>query len=326
MSSTRWYRGRWWARAIRPIVLALVAWGIWRALAAASAELAGNSFPLQEIGIGWLALAAALYVLGTLPMALFWRATLRSMGQRPGLGELFWAYYVGHLGKYVPGKALVVVLRAGLIRSSRVDGAVAAVSVFVETLTMMTVGAFVASAVIAVWYADRWQVLLLSVIVMIGTGVPTLPPIFRRIVRLLGAAGVDRGAGAAAAGVTYRLMAVGYASNLIGWVLLGLSFWATLRAMPMAAPAELFEVAPLATAGVCSAVVAGFVSLIPGGIGVREWVLHQLVAPQFGPTVAIVSAVTLRLVWLLTELVICGILYALVGRGAGRADRASRQH
>ena len=55
------------------------------------------------------------------------------------------AYYVGHLGKYVPGKALVVIIRTGLISGPRVDTTVAAVSIFIETLTMMAVGAFLAA-------------------------------------------------------------------------------------------------------------------------------------------------------------------------------------
>ena len=63
------------------------------------------------------------------------------------------------------------------------------------------------------------------------------------------------------------------------------------------------------TASVCLAVVAGFLSLIPGGLGVRELVLDELMAEPFGRTVALVSAVLLRLVWLMTELAISGILY-----------------
>ena len=57
------------------------------------------------------------------------------------------------------------------------------------------------------------------------------------------------------------------------------------------------------------AMVAGFLSLIPGGAFIREMVLTELIAPQFGDMVALVSAVVLRLVWLGGELVISGILY-----------------
>jgi len=58
------------------------------------------------------------------------------------------------------------------------------------------------------------------------------------------------------------------------------------------------------------AVVAGFLSLIPGGLGVRDTILMTLLAPTWGPTVAIISAVLLRLVWLVTELAASAVSYA----------------
>ena len=83
-----------------------------------------------------------LYLVGLLPEGLFWQRALRAMGQEAPLGRTLRAYYIGHLGKYVPGKAMVVVLRTGLICGPGVDAGIAAASVFLETLTMMAVGAF----------------------------------------------------------------------------------------------------------------------------------------------------------------------------------------
>jgi len=68
--------------------------------------------------------------------------------------------------------------------------------------------------------------------------------------------------------------------------------------------------------------VAGFLSLIPGGAVVRELILAELMVPEFGSAVALLSAVVLRLVWLLAELLISAILYPLgwkrpqAGRGS----------
>ena len=58
--------------------------------------------------------------------------------------------------------------------------------------------------------------------------------------------------------------------------------------------------------------VAGFVSQVPSGAVVREAVLMQslpLFFPRMGDVVALVSAVSLRLVWLAAEVVISAILY-----------------
>ena len=62
--------------------------------------------------------------------------------------------------------------------------------------------------------------------------------------------------------------------------------------------------------------VAGFLSGIPGGAVVREGILWALLAVEFTQPVALVAAVFLRLIWLLSELVISGILYMAVRRTA----------
>ena len=62
----------------------------------------------------------------------------------------------------------------------------------------------------------------------------------------------------------------------------------------------------LTLACVSLATVAGFVSLLPGGIGVRELVLIPLLGPTIGPANAIIAAIVIRLVWLASELVGAG--------------------
>ena len=48
----------------------------------------------------------------------------------------------------------------------------------------------------------------------------------------------------------------------------------------------------------------GFISLIPGGAGVREYIILALLGPTLGATGAILAAVALRLVWLVTEVLL----------------------
>ena len=68
------------------------------------------------------------------------------------------------------------------MRGSAVDTTIAAVSVFVETSTMMAVGAFLAGAILALRFADQKLLQTLAWSLTILTGVPTLPPVFRRLV------------------------------------------------------------------------------------------------------------------------------------------------
>jgi uncharacterized membrane protein YbhN (UPF0104 family) len=274
------------------------------------ADLKNEDFALTQIQPWWLLIAGLVYLVGMAPCWLFWHRTLNAMGQRPRWRESLRAFYIGHLGKYVPGKALVVILRTGLIRGKRVDTSVAATSVFVETLTMMAVGAFVSAAILGVMYRDKVWLLLLAVALMLCAGVPTLPPIFRRLVRLVGVKKLNPDIDSALAGLNFRLMSFGWLTVALGWCLLGLSLWLTLRAIPAAAVRPVTpEDWPLVTACVALAMVAGFLSLLPGGILVREYVVMALMAEPFGAGAAAVSAILLRLVWLLAELLLAGVLY-----------------
>ena len=187
-----------------------------------------------------------------------WRSTLR-------------AYFIGHLGKYVPGKALVVILRTALIRGQQVDTVVAATAVFVETLTMMAVGAATATICLMIGLPEmQVRLYVLAVGILLATGIPTLPPIFQRVVRLIRLSKAKPAIQELVKGINYRLMVGGWIKIGLGWILLGGSLWATVCAMP-----ESFLVRPslqdlpLMIATVALAMVAGFLSLLPGGIGVR---------------------------------------------------------
>ena len=311
-------RRRWIIQVIRCVILALVAWGIWRAVVRARSEFVEHDFPLREIRLSWLVVAGCLYFVGMLPMYWFWLRTLHALGQYPGKLACLRAFYIGHLGKYVPGKAMVVVLRTSLLAQAGIDPVVASISVFIETLTMMAVGAFVAASLITVQFGDQIPMQVLAIILMLATGVPLMPPLFRRIVRTLKLSRLSSHLNLD--GLTYRLMASGFLANSIGWIVLGLSLWATLRAMPTAdTVAVTMEDIPRLVASTSLAMVAGFLSLLPGGVGVRELVLNTLLAPQVGESTAIVSAVLLRLVWLATELIAAGLLFILAG-SRGRQD------
>ncbi len=295
----------------RATILVLVGIGIWHTVVKALGELEEEKFSLAQIQPWWLVVAGLVYLAGMIPSWLFWHKTLLAMGQRPRWSETLRAFYIGHLGKYVPGKALVVILRTGFIRSNRVDTSVAATSVFVETLTMMAVGAFVAAAILGTMFHEQVWLLLLAIALMLCAGGPTLPPIFRRLVRLVGVKKVNPDIDSALAGLDYRLMLYGWITVALGWCLLGFSLWATLYAIPTTTmnPVTLADW-PLVTACVALAMVAGFLSLLPGGIGIREYVVMKLLVGPFGAVAAVVSAILLRLVWLAAELLLAGVLYA----------------
>lgn len=339
--------------AFRLIVAALVVWGVYRAAGKAQQDMseqreqlqaevdrlqqqaASAESPATELRAqlarkrkllsaspwtahpSWLLLAGAFYIVGLLPNALFWREAMQAMGAAPSWRRTLTAYFVGHLGKYVPGKALVVVLRTSLVSGSGTPASIAALAVFIETLTMMAVGGAVASLVL-VFAFDNPAMLAAAAALVVLAGAPTLPPVFRRIVKMLKLRAANPDVEKALEGLNFRLMARGWPLIAFGWLMLGFSLWATIMALPIAdlSMSQSLQMIPAMTACVALAMVLGFVSLLPGGAGVREWVVMTVLAPLAGVGAypAFAAAIWLRIIWLVSELVISTILYGLPHR------------
>ena len=208
-----------------------------------------------------------------------------------------------------PGKAMVVVLRTALIHSHRVNTGIVVASIFLETLTMMAVGACIAVPVLAVRYSHDAFFLLAAAATAVVAGLPTLPPVFSRLARLLGVGRSSPGIAEKLAGFDYRTLARGWVSMVVGWIVMGASLWAMLRGLDL--PADLANLWYLYTAITALAVVIGFAAVVlPAGAVAREVVFAALLGPLLaGKEPAVIVAVGLRLAWLVAEIVISVILY-----------------
>ena len=313
------YQKKWLLPAVKLSIVLVVAWAVGGTLLKAWDELGKYDWSFSPL---WLVAAGGLYLLGLLPAGLFWYHVLQRLGQDARLGETLRAYYVGHLGKYVPGKAMVVIIRAGMLRGRRVNTSLAAASVFFETLTMMSVGAFLAAAILAVWCRGHWLLLTVALGLMVAAGLPTIPPVFRFLARAARVGKSDPAVGEKLASLGGRTLLAGWSAMTVSWALLAMSLWATLEAIGVQGM-DLVAHFPQYVAAVSLAMVAGFLSLIPGGLGVRDMILAELMVPYFdrvtcpidSAATAVLGAVLLRLTWLLAELILSGILYAWHIRG-----------
>lgn len=310
--------------AIKLLVVAAVLWGMQRTVRAALDDLGEHDWHPSSLRPGWLAVSGITYLLGLLPSALFWNRLLQVFSQPAPLSRTIRSWYIGSLGKYVPDKATVIVLRTALLRRDGVGIAVSTATIFYETLTTMAVGAFVSGALMLVLLRDDRRLALLAAALMIVSGAPTVPAIFKRLARL---AGIERAAPEAIDRLDHlgwRGTARAWGGIAIGWCLVGVSIWAALRAGDTAGglgrPIELL----LSMAAGGLSVVAGFVSFIPGGLVVRDAVMLELLAPAVGKGPALVAALVARLVWLLSEIVISIILYP-TGRRQIPADSSVDQ-
>lgn len=311
---------KWLFRLLRILILSAVVVGIGMFVRNAIDEFRSESFDVTKIRWPWLLFALASYSLGMIPFWLFWHRVLYAFGQRPTYRESARAYFIGHLGKYVPGKAMVVVLRASMVKSNRTQATVAGLAVFVETLSMMAVGACVASACLLPSIAKYPHLVLLALGLMLVAGLPTAPPLFRRVIRILRVRRLNADVDEQLKGLTWRTMGFGWLIMTVGWIGYGLSLYGTLRAMPGVEP-SLADI-PRLIGSVSLAMVAGFISLIPAGMGVRELVMLPLLS-SFGNAKAVVAVVLVRVVWLMSEVGVSSILYMLGNRSETTSNPTS---
>lgn len=287
-----------------------------------------------SIRYGSLVAAGMVYLVGWLPSVWFWRKTMASLGASVGFADAARAYYCGHLGKYVPGKAIVLVIRAGLLKDRGVTPGIAALTATYETLLMMGAGLAVAIAMIP-WMGiptalpalpkifdpkQSGAAVIFPIVVVVGCllAIPMISWLLSRISRIMIPAEMkEQGStGSDSMGViSMGQIAQGLAAFVVGWVLLGLSLGLTIHGL--GAEPIAWENWPLWTGAAAAATVLGFIMVfVPGGIGVREGVLMELLQSQssIGQSQAVAAAIILRMVWLVAEIGISVALYYGVGR------------
>src|SRR5262245_58510152 len=231
---------KWAKRLFQFVILALVVWGVWHSLEKAQRDLSTHQFHWASIRPAWLFIAGAIYFLSTLPTWWFWHITMRSLGQRPSPLASLRAYTIGHLGKYVPGKALVVILRASWVSGPQVDWFVAAAAVFIETLTLIAVGGALSGVLLLVLFRSEVPLGLLlgAVALALISWLPTIPTVFRLIVSRL-ARRTTGSLHTALTGLNRSLILRGWIIMPVSWLLMGLSLWAVAQAVPGPYPATL---------------------------------------------------------------------------------------
>jgi uncharacterized membrane protein YbhN (UPF0104 family) len=229
----------------------------------------------------WLMLSAFFYGISYIPSVFFWRHTMWLFGQQPGWYETFRAYYIGHLGKYIPGKAMVVIIRASLLSRERTQLSVAVATVILETLNMMAIGGFISALIMLLWFRDlpvSDYLIFVAIGLMFFIGLPVFPPIFRRFAKQFGVGNNDPEIAQKLQRLRFHTMFYGWGLMSIDWILLGLSLWATIRGVGIDT-GSLIEYLPQYVLAATLSVVVGFVLMIPGGLGVREIIIAQITIP-----------------------------------------------
>jgi uncharacterized membrane protein YbhN (UPF0104 family) len=263
--------------------------------------------------------AAGGYLLALTCWGGYWLRLLARQGQPVPLGPGLRAYYVSQVGKYVPGKAWTLLLRAGLVRGYGVSLGAAILAGFYETLTAMAAGALLA-AVLLPLVSGSGQLGQQALVLLAVAGVPILPGVFNRLVARLAKPFRPADAPPLPRISTLTLLG-GLGQSLLGWAALGAGLTLIVAGLVPAGLSQLQSSAGLAlrcTAYLALAYVAGFLVLpAPGGLGVRELILQQTLAAELAaaydsPTaqgLAALVALALRAVWTVAEVALAGLAY-----------------
>lgn len=302
-SSTTW-KARLWKAAKHGITVAVLV-GVSYSFYHSLRELHATELHWQP---EWLVVAGLAYFASMTVSMFYWWWSMVALGQKPRAMDVARAYYNGHLGKYVPGKALVIIMRAGLVQSETCRPGVAAITVVYETLSLMAAGAVWLVAVLC--WTGIWEELpFWATATIVGTVcLPIIPPIFNLILKkvLKPFRQVDV---TALPQLNYRFLAWGILFGMGAWLFMGLSLAAAIRSVNDAVP--VWSGLVLLTAQFAAATIVGWIIPTPGGLGGREQMLKYLLTSSLSDGPAALVALLLRLTWIVTELVVSGLLYPL---------------
>jgi glycosyltransferase 2 family protein len=305
-------------------VALLVLWGVGRQMLRTWSDLQHRELAIEPRPI-FLLLSGLVYVAGLSCCAFFYENILSASTTPIASLPAYRAYLVSHLGKYVPGKAMVVVMRAGMSAEHGARGATAAIATFYETLVMMAAGGLMAalgfalggpSPSMAVTLPALGRIAMpfyrLAGLFALGLGlaflVVVLPPCFRRLALMVSLPLPGVGPEVLPR-FSAGLLARGLRRGGESWLFLGLSQILVVRGLAPPGRFDFLGMVPVVVASVALATVAGFaVPVLPGGLGVREGVLMVALGPMFGQDLAVVAALALRLVWVAAELLAAAVL------------------
>jgi len=171
----------------------------------------------------WIVSAGLIYLVGLSACGLFFATVMNASRSPVSTPASVRAYLISHLGKYVPGKAMVVVMRVGLVMPHGARAATAGIATFYETLVMMGAGAIVATFGFLVG-AGPFQPLatVLAASLALAFLVVVDPLVFPRVSKLIASPFPSIGEDAQPI-IGRRLEALGLLLTGLSWVLLGLS-------------------------------------------------------------------------------------------------------
>ena len=242
---------------------------------------------------GWIALAAVLAVVGMTAIAVPWRQAIRVFGDDLPLSQVIARYFVGEIGKYLPGGVWPILGRGELATRWGVRRPAAYGSVVLSLLTLYLGAMSVVVLGLPALVSGGDGPGPVVVVALLPLGLAALhPAVLRRLLRQ--AERVSRRP------IELVIPSWGASVSLVvryvpAWLAIGGATWAVARALDPQAP--LLEVG---TAAVLSWVVGFVLVPVPGGVGVRE-AAFVAAAGSLDPGIAAAVALAARALFVLVD-------------------------
>lgn len=315
---------RAWIRVAQVLFIGAVAWGVWRSLGPTIAELRASDLLAFAPAVAPLAVSCALLLAMYLAHAFLWRRILADLDVgRPDARTTLRIHFVSGLGRYIPGKLWQLTSLAVLAREAGLPAAPAAAASLIGHFAFLVTGLLLLAAMLPGW-GSGWPAVLgaggllaAAAAVWMLVATPLGHGARARLRELLG----ERFGGrldtmlVLADRIRPRPALFWLAGYGVTWILLGMAFTIFSSAFVPAAAA-----APRLVAGALAAsYLAGYVALVPAGIGVREGALATLLAavPAIPAAGAIVIAVASRL-WFTAIEVLPAVAFGAIRPRPGR--------
>jgi hypothetical protein len=286
------------------------------AIWAVAAEWAAVRAAADRLSLAAVTLALAATVANVLAAGMVWRTALADLGSRIPLPVAARIFFVGQLGKYLPGSVWPLVMQTELGRDHGVPrrrtGTATIVTMMIGLLSAVVLA--LACAPLAPDGLPRglaWMALL-----ALPVGLTLHPAVLGRA--------VDRGLAVLGREPLERRTSLGGTARATGWALVswafaGVQVWVLVGAL--GAPMTVRTLA-LATGGYALAWTAGFVVVVtPAGAGVREVALGAALIGVLDRGEVVVVVLISRVLYTAVDLAV-----AAVGVAAARRSVAAPPH
>jgi uncharacterized membrane protein YbhN (UPF0104 family) len=254
-------------------------------------EWSGFVAGLRRLDAASVAGSVLAILVGLGSAMLSWRAVLTGLGSHlPALAAAR-VYFLGQLGKYVPGSVWPIVAQAELSKDYGVPRARAGLASLTQMLIGLVVGVCVAGVSLALASPEAFASYWWLVLVALAGVVVLVPPVFNRLVALALRVTHRQPAGAVAG----RAILASALWCLGMWLAFGVHLWLLARSIGASGVGLLL----LTTGGYALAWVVGFVIVfLPAGAGAREAALILALAPVLAREDALVLAIVSRFLML----------------------------